>query len=447
VRHRQLARRVHTLVEERGRLLTQEAERNRLRSLARAAGLRIRERLAAEDVLREARLALEQIVDADFVYMRLLNDGRMGPAVGRVPEWMQKSDVIAPQLTPDVLNYLQSIFRSQASRVIQDVQGPEGDRMQPGMRETLRRAGISAHLLTPFGVGSELLGVVIAERLSPDRRWTAAEIDAMESIAADLGRGLNHARLYERESRLVAELTELDRARSEFFATIAHELRSPLTTIEGYVEILSDNEAGQITTQQRKMLETIGHSSLRLRNLVEDLFTLSKLESGQLTTVTRPVDMADIIARAIDAVRPSVAAGNLALSYAACGDRLIVEGDAAQLDRVLVNLLSNAVKYTPEKGQIEVTTAVQGGSSVISVRDTGIGVPERDQKELFTRFFRASNATAQGIPGTGLGLAIVRTIVVNHGGTVNLESQEGKGTRITIRLPLLAPEESAAPPL
>jgi signal transduction histidine kinase len=104
---------------------------------------------------------------------------------------------------------------------------------------------------------------------------------------------------------------------------------------------------------------------------------------------------------------------------------------------VLVNLLSNAVKFTPDGGHITVTAAATGGSAVITVTDTGIGIPAHDQQELFTRFFRASNAIQQSIPGTGLGLAIVRTIVTNHGGTITLTSREGQGTTFTIHIPLV----------
>jgi signal transduction histidine kinase len=282
------------------------------------------------------------------------------------------------------------------------------------------------------------MGILIAQRMRGGRPWTPAEVDAMESVAADLGRGLNHARLYETENRLVEDLKALDLAKSGFFATVSHELRAPLTTIEGYVEMFGDGEGGDVTPQQRQMLETIDRSTVRLRNLVEDLFMLAKLESGAFTTVMRPVDLTEVIAGAAEAVRPSVLAGDLTLTLSNAAGELMVDGDAGQLDRVMINLLSNAVKFTPKRGRIEVSSAADGGSAVIRVTDTGIGVPGSDQKELFNRFFRASNATGRSIPGTGLGLAIVRMIVVTHGGDIGLESREGAGTTVTIRLPLLA---------
>jgi len=440
---RAVARSINTLADRADSLRAQEAESNRLRAMARGVGLRIREHLVADDVLREAEARLRENIDTDFVYLRLLEDGKLGRPIGTAPAWIVRTELIERRITAVEIEQLRVTFKAQASLVNQDVQGPEGERLPEEIRNGVRRGGVRSQVLTPFGVGSEPLGLIIAQRTTITRAWSSAEIDALESIAADLGRGLKQARLYEAENQLVEDLRELDNVRSDFFATVSHELRAPLTTIEGYVEMLGDGEAGAVTPQQGKMLETIARSSVRLRSLVEDLLTLSKLESGGVHPVLRPVNLAEVITGAVDAVRPSVDAKQLRLTCTPPAGALVVDGDAGQLDQVLSNLLSNAVKFTPEGGRICVTAAAEDSSALIRVTDTGIGIPERDQKELFARFARASNATARRIPGTGLGLVIVRTIVVNHGGGVMLESVEGSGTTVTVRLPLL-PRTSAA---
>jgi two-component system phosphate regulon sensor histidine kinase PhoR len=434
---RQVARSINIQADESDRLRAAEVESTRLRAMAREAGLRIREHLVARDVLHAARLAVEQIVDADVAYLRLLEDDQIGSVVGEAPGWLVPADVIRAVLPPSAIDHLRDLFRAQTSQVISDLAGGDTGEMPPRLRETLREAGVAAQLMTPFGVGGELHGIIILQRMQAGRPWTAAEVDAMESVAADLGRGLNHARLYEAENRLVEDLKALDTAKSSFFATVSHELRAPLTTIEGYVEMFGDGEAGEVTSQQRQMLEAIDRSTVRLRNLVDDVFTLAKLESGAFTTVMRPVDLTDVIRAAADAVRPSVIAGELALTVSATEGELMVDGDASQLDRVVINLLSNAVKFTPKGGCVEVSAFAEARSAVVRVSDTGIGIPASDQKELFNRFFRASNATGRSIPGTGLGLAIVRMIVVNHGGDIDLKSTEGTGTTVTVWLPLL----------
>jgi two-component system, OmpR family, phosphate regulon sensor histidine kinase PhoR len=439
---RQVAEAINRRADEGDRLLAAESERSRLRAMSREAGLHIREHLTASDVLKAAQLAVEQIVDSDVAYLRLLEGGRFGPVVGHTPAWLLPADGPNADVAGSAIERLRALFDAHTSSVINDLAGDEAAHVPPVLLEAPRNAGVVAQLVIPFGVGSELLGIIVVQRMRPGRPWTSDEVDAIESVAADTGRALNHARLYEAENRLVDDLKALDLAKSSFFATVSHELRAPLTTIEGYVEMLGDEEGGTVTPQQRQMLEAIDRSTVRLRNLIEDVFTLAKLETGAFSTVLRPLDLDDIVRAAADAVRPSVIAGELTLTVTGAADGLKVDGDAGQLERMMINLLSNAVKFTPRGGRIEVTSLSDGGSAVLRVRDTGIGIPATDQKELFNRFFRASNATGRRIPGTGLGLAIVRMIVVNHGGDVEIESREGAGTTVTVRFPLLALAEA-----
>jgi two-component system phosphate regulon sensor histidine kinase PhoR len=440
---REVARSVNAQADEADRLRAEQAESNRLRTVAREAGLRVREHLAAADVLAEAQAAVQKNLEADIVYLRLMEDGRLAGRVGQdFPETVAADDAVQ-RVDRGTLARLHDLFRAQASMVIRDVQGAEGEKLAAlYSRELLdiaRLAGVHSLLITPFGVGSELLGTIVAQRIHVSHAWTPAEVDAVESIAADLGRGLNHARLYEAENRLVGDLKALDAAKSDFFATVSHELRSPLTTIEGYLEMLADDDAEPVTARQRTMLATIGRSATRLHNLVDDVFTLAKLESSAFRAEMRPLRVAELVAGAVEAVRPSAAAAKLRLTSPPPAADLVVSGNPGQLERALINLLSNAVKFTPEPGEVEVDAAAEDRRVVIRVRDTGIGIPEYDQKELFTRFYRASNAVARRIPGTGLGLTIVHTIVTGHGGELTLESSEGGGTTVTVRLPLHGP--------
>jgi two-component system phosphate regulon sensor histidine kinase PhoR len=446
---RALGRSVNELARQRDRLRAEEAESNRLRAQAREAGLRIREHLVADEVLREAYLALEANLDAEVVSLRLVHDGELGPRLGDHRERELPTDLAVSRIPNFAWDRLYDLFRRQRCAIFNDLRGKKAEQARaafaPPVYEAFLRSGVVGILMTPFGVGSDMLGLIVAQRLHADHRWSPAEVDMVESIAADLGRGLNHARLYEAENRLVEELKELNRAKSDFFATTSHELRSPLTTIEGYAEMLGDGEAGEITPQQRKMLDVIDRSSVQLRNLIEDLFTLSKLESGAANTVMQPVDLGGVVANAVDSVQPSVTPAQLTLTCRVPEDKLVVSGDTSQLERVVVNLLTNAVKYTPPGGLVHVTAHAAEKSAVVSIRDTGIGIPEGDQQKLFSRFFRASNATTSRIPGTGLGLAIIHTIVSQHGGDVTLTSREGAGTVATVTLPLLVPAASTDP--
>jgi two-component system phosphate regulon sensor histidine kinase PhoR len=430
---RKVAQSVNALADESSRLRTQEAESERLRTLAREAALRIRDHLVADDVLHEARVALEASIDADVVYLRLIEKGRLGPPYGHEPGWYGPADG-ARDLPPHSLAALAELFRRQAGKALTSVESEWDDGTPAEIREfarqIARQPGVHARLVAPFGVAAEPLGIIVALRLRPGVPWTDAEVAAVESIAADLGRGLYHARLYEAELRLV------DQTKSDFLATVSHELRTPLTSIAGYVEMLRDGEIGPVSPAQDTVLQTVERNAARLRHLIEDMLTLSKIEAGAFKTVMQPVDLAEVVTAAVAALQPAATAKGLALRCECPVQGPMVSGDPGQLDRVVMNLLSNAVKFTPEGGEILVGVGTEEALAVLTVTDSGIGIPAGDQAKLFTRFFRASNAVYQSIPGTGLGLAIVRTIVDNHNGELAVLSREGKGTTVTVRFPL-----------
>ncbi|HEY6279129.1 MAG TPA: ATP-binding protein [Streptosporangiaceae bacterium] len=444
----EVARSLNALADESDRLRAQEAEAARLRAMARDGGIQIREHLRARDVITEAGRVVTAGLCAEVVYLHLVEeDGSISPPVGNEQDWLMP-DEFATNFPAESLASIREAFRTHTSIVTQDVPGPEGDSIRPDIRDHLRRIGTEAILTTPFGVGSDLLGFIVAIRLRQGSPWTPEEIGAVESIATDLGRGLHHARLYEGENRLVGELKAIDRAKSDFLATVSHELRTPLTSIAGYVEILRELGAGPLNPAQARMLETVDRNTTRLRRLIEDVLTLSRIESGVFRTAKRPVNLADVVAEAVTALRPTAARNDVALnlSYSGADRGLIVAGDAGQLDRVVTNLLSNAVKFTPAGGEIRVAASGTDKMAVVEISDTGVGIPAADQKELFTRFFRASNAVDRAIPGTGLGLAIVRTIVDNHGGQITVDSREGEGTTVTTRIPLLPDDAAGSPP-
>ncbi len=251
------------------------------------------------------------------------------------------------------------------------------------------------------------------------------------------GRALHRARQFETDNRLVDELKALEQKRSTFLATVSHELRTPLTSIAGYTETLADAEAGPLTPKQQQMLDAISRNTARLRNLIEDLLTLSEIESGAFRTAMHPLKLADIVTLALTAFKPTATAAGLTLASTFLSHDVVVNGDPGQLDRLLTNLLSNAVKFTPRGGHVEVTADACDGAVLMTITDTGIGIPQGEEPLVLAPFFRATNAVKQAIPGTGLGLAIANTIVANHGGGMTIESREGHGTTITVRIPQL----------
>ncbi|MEV4343216.1 ATP-binding protein [Actinoplanes sp. NPDC049596] len=237
------------------------------------------------------------------------------------------------------------------------------------------------------------------------------------------------------EELVSARLHEIDTVKTDFMSTVSHELRTPLTSISGYVELMRDAEPGQLTAAQERMLDVIARNARRLRDLIEDILTLSQIESGDFRTMRGPLDLAEVVLRGVAAVEPAAAKALVGLHVDVRGP-VTVRGDSGQLDRVLDNLLSNAVKFTPAEGSVTVSAGQRGDQAVLVIADTGMGIPEPEQETLFGRFFRASNAIRQAVPGTGLGLAIVHTILANHDGSIEVRSTENIGTTVTVTLPM-----------
>lgn len=432
---RDLAASLNFLADEGDRLRSLEGERARLLEAVRVASSRIHQHLHARDVIREAVAAIEEHLATDFAWVGLASGDDLLLAEGDRNVWEQVAGIVG-LIPPDSVEWMREIYRQHASFCIQDLRSAEAEEIPIPIRKILLDLGAASLLLTAFGAGSELMGIITLLRNDPARRWSAAEIAAVESLAADIGRGLEHARLYESEQHLVSELQALDGAKTSFLASASHDLRTPLTSILGYVEILSDPAAGE-PPEHLKMLDAVARNGRRLQTLIEDMLTISKIELGKFTSALRPVDLANLVPQAAEVIQPSAVEKGVAFEVECAGQGLVVDGDAEQLDRVVINLLSNAVKYTPSHGSVKLTATRQGGCAQITVADTGMGIPEADQASLFTPFFRASNAVKLAVPGSGLGLSIVRTVVSNHHGEVMVNSAEGHGTTITVRIPLI----------
>jgi signal transduction histidine kinase/CHASE3 domain sensor protein len=441
---RELALSLNFLADESDRVRGGEQERARLLAEVRQASIRIREHLRGEPIIREAVTAIHEHLAVDFVWVGIVTGDRLTLAQGDPDAWGRVPDIVG-HFPPDSVGWIRDVYRHRSSYRVQDLPESQAEEIPAEIRKILLSQGATALLLTPFGAGRELLGCLILLRTGRGHAWTEPEIEAVESLAADIGRGLEHARLYESEERLVGELKSLDQAKASFIASASHDLRTPLTSIIGYVELLSDTEAGPVQPAQARMLDGVDRNARRLKTMIEDMLTISKIELGEFRSELHPVDLTSLAPAAADVIRPSAAAAGLALEVSSPEDAIMVEGDQGQLDRVLINLLSNAVKYTPRGGHVTMALSTSAGSAVLTVTDTGIGIPAEDQDSLFTRFFRASNAVEAAIPGSGLGLSIVRTIVANHHGDLSVDSARDRGTTVTVRIPL-QPEPGDAPP-
>jgi two-component system phosphate regulon sensor histidine kinase PhoR len=256
-----------------------------------------------------------------------------------------------------------------------------------------------------------------------------------QGFSHDLVSSLIQVQAFEQQRESVRRLEELDRAKDAFISTVSHELRTPLTSIVGYLELLAEGGMGPLEDGVSAGVSIIERNVGRLRDLVEDLLTLSAYDAAQVSLDLRPTDLAAVVADCHQALVPAIDAKRLELVLAAEPDLPFAMVDRTQIERVVLNLLSNAVKFSHDGGVVTLGLRSEGTDVVLTVADTGIGIPAEEQELLFTRFFRSSLAMADEIQGSGLGLTLVQTVVEWHDGTVEVDSVEAEGTTVTVRLP------------
>ena len=232
----------------------------------------------------------------------------------------------------------------------------------------------------------------------------------------------------------ISELRRLERVRQDFVANISHEFRTPLTAIQGFAETLLGGALDD-TANRRRFVEIIRNHATRLARLTEDLLELSRIEAGQLELEFRPVSVEHLVESCLETARLKAAQRDLIVDVSIPDGLPAIRGDAHRLQQVLQNLLDNAVQYTPENGRIEVQVSQMAGAVVLTVADTGIGIPQAEQGRIFERFYRVDAARSREAGGTGLGLSIARHIVDAHGGKLWVDSAVGEGSRFHFSIP------------
>jgi signal transduction histidine kinase len=238
------------------------------------------------------------------------------------------------------------------------------------------------------------------------------------------------------------QLRELDRLKDEFLGLVSHDLRTPLSSIVGYVELLLD-ELGE--GEQRQFLEIVLRNSVRLERMINDLLLVAQLQAGKFELELDQVELPQLVAQAIEEHRPRAEAAGVTLTAVAAPVPALV-ADPSRLAQVLDNLISNGIKFTPRGGSVTIAVRGEADLALLEITDTGIGIPAAEQTQLCSRFFRATTATAGRIPGTGLGLYIVKAIAEAHGGGIELESREAVGTTVRVALPCPPGLTPVAPP-
>jgi len=283
--------------------------------------------------------------------------------------------------------------------------------------------------------------------INPYRPFDTAYSGFVNLLAGQVAAALASARAYEEERKRVDALAELDRAKTTFFSNVSHEFRTPLTLMLGPLDDVLSKSGGELSAENREVLTIMRRNGQRLLKLVNTLLDFSRIEAGRARAVYEPVDLASYTAELASVFRSATQKAGIQLITHCSPFSEPVFVDRDMWEKIVLNLISNAFKYTLE-GEISVSLRASNGSALLSVRDTGTGIPETELPNLFNRFHRVEAARGRTQEGTGIGLALVQELAKLHGGTVEVESVYGKGSTFTVTIPLgkahLPPERIGA---
>ena len=282
-------------------------------------------------------------------------------------------------------------------------------------------------LLVPIWVEERLIGLL--DLRGRQGRFQSDQVEFAGRLADHAAIAIQNARLYEK-------VQEASEAKSEFVSFVAHELRTPMTSIRGYADMLRKGMFGELTGQQRRFLDTICNNVERMRVLVSDLQDISRIEARKLPLEIQRASIQEAVEKSVQMVESRLEEKEQEIQVDVPADLPPVRADPSRLTQILVNLLSNANKYTPEGGRVAIRAQVEDGFIRCAVSDTGIGMSDADMERLFTKFFRSEEQEVQDQPGTGLGLCIVKSLVELQGGSIEVESALGEGTTVTFTVPV-----------
>jgi signal transduction histidine kinase len=381
-------------------------------------------------VSRIADLCLIDIVTGTGHIQRLA-------AVHRDPEKTRLVDTLR-QLAPDLdtpgaiataIRTGQTVVRAN---ITDEMLQPEAGERALGIRNPevlgmLRELGVRGFVSVPLIARERAIGALTVATSDANNSFEPRELRLLEDLALRIALAIDNSRLY--RDALVA-----DRAKADFLAVMSHELRTPLTAIVGYTDLLSSGISGPLTAKQKEQLERISTSSNHLRALIDDVLTFSRLELGREDVRSAPSDLGMLVREVAAIAEPLVKGKGLDLLVAVPNQPTPLETDPKMLRQILLNLVSNAVKFT-DHGEIELTARSEDGQMILQVRDTGIGIAAAHLDKIFEPFWQAEQGPTRAAGGAGLGLSVSRRLARLLGGDLIVESETGKGSVFTTRLP------------
>lgn len=419
-----VAREVRSAIEAARLFQSRERENERLLALQRASSTvaaRSTTREVIDEVLRTASGLLSGASASLYLWDRPTSSLRL--AQNADPQGRDVSAVLSkePGMSGDLLARLEPL-------VINDYQA------WPGASPLGLDTGMRAVLAVPLVRSGELVGAIVLRSYEAGTQFTMDDARLLGLFGDQAVAALTNAEAFERQRMAMEQLEKVNRAKSEFVSIVSHEFRTPLTGIQGFSEIMRDED---LTPQEmREYAADINKDAQRLSRMIGEMLDLDRMEAGRMSMHRERIDLNAIVREAAERLRPNAPSHEITLGLAP--DLPEYLGDHDRLTQVVSNLLSNAVKYSPTGGTIALTSELKDGAIHITVADQGMGIPEDMLESIWERYTRVESDRTRGIQGTGLGLPIVRQIVTMHGGRVWAESEIGRGSVFHVLLPLAA---------
>jgi signal transduction histidine kinase/CheY-like chemotaxis protein len=344
---------------------------------------------------------------------------------------------VAPEMDPTLFEAV----RTKEVRLLDAING----RLRGPAADLADQLDIASSIYAPLISRGQVLGVLQMGRMADQPALVAEDVTFAEIIAGNLSVGLESARLYQEAVDTAERLREVDRLKSQFLANMSHELRTPLNSIIGFSRVILKGIDGPVTDQQQEDLEAIHNSGQHLLGLINDILDISKIEAGKMELSFGEVDLEGVIEGVMSTAIALVKDKPVDLQHSVADDLPTIKADERRVRQVLLNLVSNSAKFT-EEGFIRVEAELDAAEeqAIVSVIDTGSGIPQEKIEEIFQPFTQVDGSSTRKHGGTGLGLAITNSFVEMHGGELWVESEVGEGSTFYFSLPVegpSAPEE------
>jgi signal transduction histidine kinase len=444
-RRKQLERDIEHITEEMYRRNKELADTNKTLSLLQAIdSLALESHASTEAVCADITEAIAEITSYTFVGLltrSLHSEEELTLKGWSGMEWLKKDKTLSfsrpvhlklshQWFTQTETNRLLSLDDISVETIADFLGCPKED-----IRKLQHQLSLKSLYIMKLIARRRVVGLLVVGFRGDGADLTESDTVLLGRLSESIGLALDNKLLFEENRYVLRQLREsntklrnLDEAKDDFISMASHQLRTPLTSIKGYISMLMEGDAGKISPMQRKMLQQAFFSSQQMVYLIADLLNVSRLRTGKFVIEQTPVQLARVITEELEQLQEMAKVHSVHLDYQPPKDFPELLLDDTKTRQVVMNFIDNAVYYTPPKGHITIQLLDKGSTIELRIKDSGIGVPKSEQPHLFTKFYRAANARKARPDGTGLGLFMAKKVIVAQGGSIIFESTEGKGS-------------------